>query len=380
MKTLISTLLLFLLSIANAQSPGSMSYQAVIRNASNALVANQSIGMKVSILQGTETGTVVYAETYSPNPVTNANGLVSLKIGSGTASVGNFTNIDWASGPYFIKTEADPTGSTSYTITGTSQLLSVPYSEFSKGVQATSNGGSGLRGTTSSSLWWGFYENGIYRGYLGSYAGKNEDVDFGTGGGNTLGSVHLTVAAVPKVTIDSIGNVGIGTRFPDYRLQVNGITGGFVDSGIRIHNATANTGWSFYPSSSGAMIIGKTGNLGQFDGATGAYTSLSDERLKTNVEKMSSVLDALKNLNIYRYEFKNNNSTHKKDLGVMAQDLQKYFPELVSKGANDGNPMETDQLYVNYSGLGVIALKAIQEQQKIIENLEERIKELERKK
>ncbi|EAZ94961.1 hypothetical protein FBBAL38_11469 [Flavobacteria bacterium BAL38] len=108
-----------------AQAPEKMSYQAVIRNSSDALVANQAVGMRISILQTTANGTAVYVETQTPT--TNINGLVSIEIGNGTPVTGTFAGIDWATGPYFIKTETDPTGSTTYTITGTSQLMSVPY-------------------------------------------------------------------------------------------------------------------------------------------------------------------------------------------------------------------------------------------------------------
>jgi len=109
----------------SAQAPDKMSYQAVVRNGSNALVTSTAVGMKISILQGTSSGTAVYVETQTPT--TNTNGLVSLEIGAGTVVSGNFTTINWANGPYFIKTETDPTGGTSYSITGISQLLSVPY-------------------------------------------------------------------------------------------------------------------------------------------------------------------------------------------------------------------------------------------------------------
>ena len=113
-----------------AQAPEKMSYQAVVRDGSNALVTSTAVGMQISILQGSASGTAVYVETQTPS--TNANGLVSLEIGSGTVVSGTFATIDWANGPYFIKTETDPTGGTSYTITGTSQLLSVPYALHAK--------------------------------------------------------------------------------------------------------------------------------------------------------------------------------------------------------------------------------------------------------
>jgi len=122
MKNLFTILVAGLLTTSVfAQIPQKLSYQAVIRNSSNTLVTNTKLGMRISILQGLISGTVVYTETQTPS--TNANGLVSIEIGGGAG----FSTIDWSSGSYFIKTETDPTGGNNYTITGTSQLLSVPY-------------------------------------------------------------------------------------------------------------------------------------------------------------------------------------------------------------------------------------------------------------
>ena len=127
-----------------AQSPEKLSYQAVIRNASNALISNQTVGMRISILQGSATGTVVYAETQTP--ATNINGLVSLEIGSGTQVSGSFVAINWAGGPYFIKTETDPAGGTAYSITATSQLLSVPFALYAKTSGSSTPGPQGPAG------------------------------------------------------------------------------------------------------------------------------------------------------------------------------------------------------------------------------------------
>ena len=137
MRKLFTILLaVFLTATVWAQSPNKMSYQAVIRNSSEALVTNTTVGMQISILQGSASGTAVYVETQSPT--TNANGLISIKIGDGTVQSGDFTNIEWANGPYFIKTETDPAGGTDYTITGTSQLLSVPYALHAKTAESVS--------------------------------------------------------------------------------------------------------------------------------------------------------------------------------------------------------------------------------------------------
>jgi len=117
-------------SVAFAQSPEKISYQAVIRDVGNGLVVSSTIGMQISILQGSSSGTSVYVETQTPT--SNSNGLVNVEIGGGSVVSGNFSSIDWAYGPYFIKTETDPNGGTTYTVTGVSQLLSVPYALHSK--------------------------------------------------------------------------------------------------------------------------------------------------------------------------------------------------------------------------------------------------------
>ncbi len=117
------------MGIALAQAPQKMSYQSVIRNASNNLVASSPVGLRISILQGSSSGPVVYSETHTAS--TNINGLVSIQIGNGTVVSGTLSAINWGSGSYYIKNEVDPTGGTSYSIIGTSELISVPYALYS---------------------------------------------------------------------------------------------------------------------------------------------------------------------------------------------------------------------------------------------------------
>lgn len=130
MKSPLSFSILLILLLANsfdvmAQSPNKMSYQAVIRNGDGALISNHDVRTKVSLLKGSPNGTKVYSEIHLMT--SNINGLVSFVIGSGTSVIGDIALIDWAQGPYFIKTETDPTGGTTFSISGTSELLSVPF-------------------------------------------------------------------------------------------------------------------------------------------------------------------------------------------------------------------------------------------------------------
>jgi uncharacterized protein (TIGR02145 family) len=127
-----------------AQAPQKFSYQTVIRNSGGQLLANQQVGIKISVLQGTENGIVVFAERHTPT--TNANGLASLQIGTGTVLNGSFSNINWSQGPYFISTETDPNGGTSYTIVSTQQLLSVPYALYAETSGSSIPGPQGPQG------------------------------------------------------------------------------------------------------------------------------------------------------------------------------------------------------------------------------------------
>ena len=125
MKNLFALLFLFASVSIMAQVPQKISYQAIVRNAKGELFKNSTISIRISILTEYDEVDAVFEETHIKT--TNDNGLVTLEIGSGDTEKGNFSEIDWSKGNYFLKTEIDLTGGTNYSITGTSQLLSVPY-------------------------------------------------------------------------------------------------------------------------------------------------------------------------------------------------------------------------------------------------------------
>lgn len=132
------SILIFCLSnitLLEAQAPTKLSYQSVIRNASNNLVSNQIIGMRISILQGSANGAAVYIETQ--NPLTNTNGLASIEVGAGSAILGSISSIDWSNGPYFIHAETDINGGSNYSISSTHELLSVPYALYSNNIRTS---------------------------------------------------------------------------------------------------------------------------------------------------------------------------------------------------------------------------------------------------
>lgn len=113
-----------------AQVPQHFSYQAVIRNNDGSATASQKVSVRVSILQGSESGTVMYTETHSVK--SNPNGLITLQIGDGFPVNGSFSAIDWQHGPFFLKTEVDPNGGNNLSLVSVQQLLSVPYALYAE--------------------------------------------------------------------------------------------------------------------------------------------------------------------------------------------------------------------------------------------------------
>ena len=118
MKTTITSLILVIVALCTfAQTPQSFNYQAVLRDASGNILANQNIEIQIDILQGSASGSAIFSENHSTT--TNNFGLVNLTVGSISST--NFSSIDWTDGPFFIQISVDGT------VMGTSQLLSVPF-------------------------------------------------------------------------------------------------------------------------------------------------------------------------------------------------------------------------------------------------------------
>ena len=254
------------------QVPEKMSYQAVVRNTTNNLVTNQPVGMQISILQGSSTGTAVYVETQTPT--SNANGLVSLEIGGGTVVSGNMATINWANGPYFIKTETDPSGGSSYTITGTSQLLIAPYALYAKTSGSSIPGPAGPMGP-----------QGLTgpQGSAGTPGANGQGVPVGGTTGQVLAKVDGTDYNTQWVTPSAAASA-----YPNIELNIrNNISQSITSLG----NGTSANQITFSGSSSNTTLTGgNTWNGNTFTvGATGAgWYQINAQIVGTTTDGVSS--------------------------------------------------------------------------------------------
>jgi len=141
MKKLTLLLIILITGItANSQTLPGINYQALLRNAEGQPLASQTIMVLVSILHGSETGTPVYTENH--NATTNAFGQINLSIGEGEPILGVFDAINWGSGPFFLKTGVDLTGSGTFQELEVVKFYSVPYSHHSNTANLANVAGS----------------------------------------------------------------------------------------------------------------------------------------------------------------------------------------------------------------------------------------------
>jgi hypothetical protein len=156
-------------------------------------------------------------------------------------------------------------------------------------------------------------------------------------------------------------------RVTEGRLQVVGFSNG--DQLSLRHPSSINLKWGLYVSSiDSSLNFYSNGSLrANIDRVTGVFSALSDRTRKKNIIPMKSVLETVLKLPAYSYNYLDSKDTDRRMLGFMAQDIQPFFPELVYQRYD--REATKPVLTMDYSGLGVIAIKAVQEQQKQIEEV-----------
>ncbi len=400
MKKVLLLLLIFTVQFSffksMAQAPQAISYQAVASNIAGNPIVNHPISLRFSIHNATIGGNVVYQETQNTN--TNSFGSFTVNIGKGVVVSGNFSTVDWGGGSKYLQVELDPAGGVAYVNMGTEQMLSVPYAlnagnvnwtKTSNDISNLNSGNVGI-GTTSpsqkldvngniatntlfgkgtlimsgisndpilakpgivkltaapgnqypggdvtingggSSLFYGHIDGGAKISLKGWNYDGNSNISLNIGGG--IGGVGSTsnflyindVNGTHLMTVADIGKVGIGTETPTEKLHVNG-------NGLFSGTVTASCG----------LLL------------------CSDIRYKKTITPLKGSLEKVCLLNGVNYffrkdEFPEKNFHDDKQIGVIAQELEKIYPELVHTD-------EQGYKSVDYAKLTPVLVEAIKE-------------------
>jgi hypothetical protein len=248
-----------------------------------------------------------------------------------------------------------------YGITATGGAIGVSATGPSVGLYGSSASGTGVQGTSSSSSGTGVY---------GSSSGSTGTGVYGsaTGGGYAVKAVAtgfgVGIQASGFLALDATGNnTGISASGGVY-----GVSGS--SSNIGVYGSSSGAGYGVYGNNTNS-----SGWAGYFNGkvfASAGYTS-SDARLKKDVVGLAYGLKDISALRPVSFKWKDPSRGDERNIGFIAQDLQKIVPELVNQDSKSG------MLAVNYTGLVPVLVKSIQEQQAIIARQEARIQVLEQR-
>jgi hypothetical protein len=213
MKNYISLIFLLIVSFnINAQVqqvPQGFNYQATVRNLSGDLVMNQNVYFKFNILQGSQTVIPSYVEEHFVP--TDDLGQVSLVIGQGSSTTGDFSELNWSLGSYYLGIEIDTNTGTGYVAMGTTQFFSVPYALYaensgsSSGFPAGGAEGEVLSIVNGVPTWTdisGFINSGSLAEII-TVEASNIDFESMTAGGNIIDDGGFTIVSKGVVWSES---------------------------------------------------------------------------------------------------------------------------------------------------------------------------------
>ncbi len=287
----------------------------------------------------------------------------------GSVVLGSSTNIatgaaSFASGLDDFDQRNEATGTASFVAGGTANRA--------HGNQSFVGGGTGLLADGSDSFVAGGFLNissGTNSFTAGNRARALHDNTFVWSDGD--GDVFASTGE-DQFLVRAAGGVGINTNEPATNLHLSGLNTSMDNpDGIRLENTTGRR-WDIHTSTSFLRFNfdsgdGVSNNVAWVNDANGSWNTPSDRRLKKEIRPLASVLERIAALEVVDYQFRRDASGDTRHLGLIAQNVAEHFPELTDEAENNG------YLGVNYAGFSVIALKAIQEQQAIIEDQRDRL-------
>lgn len=235
----------------HAQSPEGFNYQAVVRNSSGEVLTNQSVGIRMTLIQGSANGSNVYRETFTKT--TNGFGLINLVIGTGNVSTGSFSTIDWASGPYFLETAIDQNGGTNYSVLGTSQLMSVPFAMYAaSAANDGADGEDGADGKSAYELWLEAGNSGTEDDFLASLVGEG-----GTPQDLSLSGTELSISEGSTIDLSAIDT---DTQLTEAEVDAFVDNNGYLTSFTEVDGDATNELQTLSTAEDGALLSISGGN------------------------------------------------------------------------------------------------------------------------
>ncbi len=300
-KILLSACLLLSVYALRAQAPSSLNYQGVARSTAGTPLVSQPIGMRLTVHDGSPSGTTVYQETQSAT--TNAYGLYNVSVGTGTPVSGTFAGINWASGNKYLEVELDATGGTSYSSVGASKLNSVPYALYSNtagsantatSLTGTVTMGGDVTGTNAASSVAKLQGNAVsataptagqvltwdavtssWKPITPAAGGTGTVTSINTTAGQLTGGPITTTGTIGLATAGTAGTYGSGTQVPVFTTDAYGRVTGVTNTPITaggtgtVTSVTAGAGLSGgVITTTGTVSMPNVGTAGTYGSAT----------------------------------------------------------------------------------------------------------------
>ncbi len=206
-------------------------------------------------------------------------------------------------------------------------------------------------------------------------------INYNSTGGTAADLRFYSGSTVERMRVDATsGYVGVNASNPITQFHVNHTTG--ITNGVSLSNASGGSDrWHYYVFTTDNMTLYFNNALrGTFNSVSGAYTAASDVKFKKEINDLDNPLDKINQLRPVEYRFKHQKESDRtKYIGFIAQEVEPLYPSLVTHTNPEGAEEGVDELTLDYSGFGVLAIKAIQEQQKIIEKLKADLEETQRR-
>lgn len=312
------------------------------------------------------------ASSFAAGGITGASGDYAASFGEYSSASGdisfcaNFSTVASGHSSAAFGEESHASGEASFSANTSTSAKGISAAAFGKGTDS--------RGEATFAI--GTYNDTIVST---SDATNSRNPLFIVGNGTNLSNRKNAFVVVQSGRVGVLKNPG-SVLANDASLQVKSLTGGYDALALEASGSTNK--WSFGVTTNMSLYCNNA-LRGTFNCATGAYTNVSDIRFKKDIVSLAGILPKFLQLKTYSYHLKDNSCDDPLSYGLMAQEVQRIFPEIVTIIDNKNN----EQVYgLNYNNFTVLAIKAIQEQQgiiadqkKVIGKLQQQMDEMEKR-